>query len=95
MLKFGMQLGPSGAPVDRRHKQHIDGLWTEFATIVAGRIGAQYVAMLPIPNPFTNWSIHNRYSNRCHFTSADVTHHRKGAEQVQAVVKKAQQDGVL
>ena len=95
MRRWGMPVGPLGVPSDASHRRHVNTLWPEFATVVRGRIGGRYLNMLPPRNPFTKWSIHNRYAQHHHFSRVGVQPHRKAARDVRTMVERARQDGVL
>ena len=95
MRRSGMLVGPLGVPCQPARRKHVNLLWPEFATVVRGRIGGRYLSMLPSPNPFSNWSINNRYAQHHHFSRVGVQPHRKAARDVRKMVERARQDGVL
>ena len=68
MRRSRMQVEPLGVPTRPEHKVHVNKLWAEFPAFVSGRIGGRYVNLLLARNPFTNWSIGNRYAHDRHST---------------------------
>lgn len=93
MIKFGMPLSGS-SPQDRIDKVHADGVWQRYQSYQSGHIsGADYG--LTAQNPFSTWSIHQRYWKSSCITEQNAQTHRQGASQVEGLVKKAQLAGFL
>jgi hypothetical protein len=96
MLGLGMQLRPDGAPVEPEHRKHVDSLWGEFCSFAQGRNGAKYaVVVSSVANPFSSWSISQRYEHRANITQAIMKEHEKGARKAMNVLKQAFLDGVV
>jgi hypothetical protein len=96
MLGLGMQLRPDGAPVESRHRKHVDSLWGEFCSFAQGRNGAKYAAMVSsVANPFSGWNISQRYEHRANINQAIVKKHEKDAESAMKVLREAYHDGVI
>ena len=76
----------------------VDVIWPTFAkcaTSARGRVGAGFVTLLPSGTPFATWSVQNRYAHNRHFHRAVTMPHRKAAEEVLKMVRRAKLDGVL
>ena len=95
MLGLGMSVDAEGTPCKQEHRQHMPGLVPVFRDFTHQRGGGAYLASLPGGNPFSGWSIHDRYANRNRFDRADVAPHRNAADRVCRMVERAKQDGVL
>lgn len=95
MRRSGMPVGPLGVPALEQHKQHVNTLWPQFATFVRGRIGGRYLSLIPPANPFSNWSIGDRYAHRHHFHRTGVDDHRKAARKVFWMIQQAKVNGDL
>ena len=93
MLSLGMGVDDSGTPIEPKHKQHVDGLWPVFEDFAQGSGGKAYLASLPSGDPFSGWSIHDRYANRSFFQRANVASHRCAARQVGHSVQRAALEG--
>ena len=94
MRRSDMPVGLLGIP-DEEYRRHVSGLWPQFAIFVRGRIGARYLPLLPHQNPFTDWSISDRYASSHHFNRARVDSHRKAARKVCQMIHSAKMDGYL
>ena len=92
MRKLGMQVDDQGAPMERKHREHIDKLWPTYIDFAEGQHEQHYVLC---GAPFADWSINDRYANRNHFTQPNVEPHRAAAAQVCDIVKRAITDGLL
>ena len=95
MKSLGMPVDTDGTPQKREHRKHVQDLWPEFGSFAQNRNGAKYVTLLLQPNPFANWSHHDRYAHRRHFCRANVQPYRDGAKRVCDMVASAKQDGLL
>ena len=96
MLGLGMMpVTPHGVPMQREHRQHVDLLWPEFRRFVRRRIGGRYLDLLPGGNPFSSWSIEDRYAHGRHFHYASVSPLRSAADGVRKMVRRARQDRVI
>lgn len=91
----GMPVDATGKPTSTKHLKHIREFWPVFSTFAHGPLGARYVPLLPNGTPFDDWSVDDRYADRCHFQKAGVEPHRTAARDVHHMVQFAKQDGVL
>ncbi|MEE8525688.1 MAG: hypothetical protein V3T72_17260, partial [Thermoanaerobaculia bacterium] len=64
VVALGAPMTPAGDLIDRSHRRHIDELWSEYQTSVAGRRGSRFLSPLSrfADNPFKDWSIARRYA---------------------------------
>ena len=92
MRALGMQVDDEGKPTEKEHREHIDKLWPAYIDFVKHRNGGRY---LLDGKPFDNWSIHDRYANRSHFTRLNVAPHRAAAHRIRDVVELATTEGLL
>lgn len=95
MRRSRMPVGRFGVPKSPQHRKHVNELWPEFFAFLNGRIGGRYVHLIPVGNPFTDWSVGDRYAHSHHFRKSSVEPHRKAARRVCSMIKTAKQDGVL
>jgi len=90
MFALGMTLRTDGVPADRQHRVHINDLWNEFVSFTNSRNGAQYASQISnIANPFTNWSVNQRYDHRTGVTSVITETHRQGAQMAKQILDSA------
>ena len=93
MIKFGMPLRGE-SPQKQQDRVHADGIWQRYQSYQGGHsLGATYV-LIP-QNPFSAWSIHQRYWKNSCVTEQDAQSHQQGAKDVETLVKKAQLAGLL
>lgn len=94
MQGFGMPLHPTtGSPMQRADWVHADGIWARFESYRSGHHqGAGYV--LPLPSPFADWHVSQRYAHRSNFDQARAGSHRVGANVVRAMIQKARLEGL-
>lgn len=93
MIKFGMPLRGE-SPQKQQDRVHADGVWQRYQSYQGGSLlGATYV--LTTSNPFSAWSIHQRYWKNSCVTEQDAQSHQQGAKDVETLVKKAQLAGLL
>lgn len=93
MIKFGMPLS-GNLPQDKKDRVHADGAWQRYESYRSDYIsGAGYG--LTTQNPFSAWSIHQRYWKSSCITVQAVNTHQQGAKQVAGLIKKAQLAGLL
>lgn len=95
MLAFGMPFDTARNQPSRRSDQvHADGIWARFESYRCGHHrGAGYV--LPVPNPFDDWNVSQRYANQSHFDRARAQRRQSGAASVRELVRKARREGLL
>ena len=74
---------------------HLPELWPTFETFAQGRNDGRYLQLLPVGEPFADWSIHGRYANRKHFDQGRVGPHRDAARGIRVMVDsmELEQDG--
>ena len=84
--------GPSGTSV---HYGHLPGIWDEVAVHANGRAGAQFVALLATPNPYTDWNIADRYRDGSTITGAATHKHIQAAADLGRVYQRAILSGAL
>ncbi len=82
MVADGLPIDPAGSPSNRKYRKHVDALWHIFRAFVQGRRTGDLLHHLPQPNPFTSWSVENRYANGVHFNRQSVDPHRTAARRV-------------
>lgn len=84
MVADGLPVDAAGSPRADKYRKHIDvnKLWDGFRAFVQGRKTGQLLHHLPQSNPFTSWSINNRYANGDHFNKQSVDPHRAAARRV-------------
>lgn len=93
MLEFGMPYNlDKDMPKKAEDRIHADGVWERYESYRSHR-GADY--LLPEPNPFDNWRASDRYASQSQFDQVHVTPHRRGAELVRELVKKANLEDLL
>lgn len=95
MVRFGMMVNPTtGSPTAREDRSHVNRVWDRFESYRSGKLeGVDYG--LPIPNPFDNWDVSDRYAHQSNFNPADVQLHQAGAAVICELIKKAQREGLL
>ncbi len=94
MVKFGMTVNSEGNPTDKEDLKHINKIWERFESYRQGKFeGIDYG--LPVPNPFNNWDVSDRYAHQSNFNQASVQLHKAGAEAICELIKKAQREGLL
>ena len=90
MISLGMGLGKDDAPRERRHRVHINNLWTEFITFAQSRNGAHYVALMSgMVDPFADWHVNQRYWQRSYITKQVAESHRQAAHIARQVLGAA------
>lgn len=75
---------------------HLPSLWDEAMLVVAGRTAANaFASLLAAPNPFSSWSVHDRYEDGSTVTAAVVTSHLGMARQILGHLQNAKALGAL
>jgi len=78
----------------RRQRVHINHFWDDFVRLSRNQRSSQMLGgRLPPQNPFSNWSVNQRYASRQHFDQRLMEAHRRGAERVRNLVQNARQGG--
>ena len=95
MAKLGMQLDGFGGPKHRKYWRHVNELWPKFKTFAEGRGGSWYVTNLPDGEPFSNWTVQDRYAHEQGITESEAAAHRVAAKKVLSLLKTAQMMGRL
>lgn len=95
MIEFGMKTIPkTGSPADKRDSRHANDIWDRFESYRDGKVeGSGYI--LPRANPFDNWNVSDRYAHQSNFDQARAQSHKAGAQDVRALIAKAQREGLL
>ena len=75
-----------------KYRDHVNNLWREFCSVVEATGEARYVVE---GDPFSDWSVDQRYAHGCHVGPEKAQRHREGADQVVRVMKNAMEDGIL
>ena len=94
MKGLGMRVDAAGKP-DPKYLKHVHRLWPEFKSFAQARNGARYVNLLPVGEPFADWSHDDRYVHRICVKPSGVSAHRQAALRVRGIVELATQDGHL
>ncbi|MBF0568554.1 MAG: hypothetical protein HQK95_06750 [Nitrospirae bacterium] len=89
-----MLLFTSIKKLKKNYKFHINELWDKFITFAEGRNAIKYTYPLRASNPFSNWSVEQRYYNGTSITKEIVDEHMKAAKTVKGILNKAILDGV-
>lgn len=95
MVGLKMPVNSRGTPRNDEHRKHLPVLWSVFESFARKHEGETYLVLLPNDKPFADWSIDDRYANRCHFRRANVAPHQSAAGQVRRVVERAELDGII
>ncbi|RTR19917.1 SAM-dependent methyltransferase [Azospirillum griseum] len=91
MIAFKMKTRSSdGSPEKKEDRQHADIIWKRFETYRDGK-DAEY--LLANPSPFDDWKAEQRYAHQGDFNASRVEPHRKAAQDVHALIKRAEKDG--
>jgi len=93
MIEFGMQMN-NEAPVDNNDKVHADKVWSRYQIYQSGYVNGSNYA-LSDNNPFSSWSIHQRYWSDNDIDQLDIEMFKNGATQVENMIKRAKIDGLL
>jgi len=94
MQAFGMKTTAVGVPRDTKYRVHIDKLWLEFHAFADRRVPSHYASRLPKENPFTDWSVDQRYYRRDAISKKDALAHRDAARRVLDVLENVKVDGL-
>ncbi len=96
MIGLGAPASSAGQVLERRHRVHIDRLWTEFIAFAGTRGGAAYAGQLPAGRPFADWSVGQRYAGRHALpTHSRVETHKSAADSTMRILDQAFLDGVV
>ena len=95
MQALGMPVDDTGRPQADEHRKHVQALWPVFLSFAVENDGAHFATLLPVTNPFGDWSHHDRYAASRHFGSDRVEVHREAALRVCEMVTRATRDGLL
>jgi hypothetical protein len=95
MMRFGMQVDPmTGGPADRQDWKHVNNIWARFESYRSGKVESVAYG-LPMPNPFANWDVSDRYAHQSNFDLARVEGHQASAQTVRNLIARAQREGLL
>lgn len=94
MLAFGMPFDvDSNDPSKSADRKHANEIWVRFESYRCGHAhGTEYA--LP-ENAFADWNVSQRYERQSCFDQVRVLPHQQGAGIVQAMIQKAQRDGLV
>ena len=79
-------------PIGDDYRVHVDRLWGKFRYEVEARGETRYAVE---GDPFSDWSIGERYARGDHVDRRKAERHREGAERVLRRMEEARTDGVL
>ena len=82
MTAWGLETDESGSPADREYRKHVQDLWEPFIVWCGISGNEDYLSGLSADAPFQDWSHHNRYAHRRHFSQLDVARHSEAAQKV-------------
>ena len=85
----------SDGTIEKRYRAHIDKLWSEYLAFASGRRGARYTSLLGkfTHNPFSDWSIDQRYASaEPHLSGSTCETHKRAAGACLAVLRRVQED---
>lgn len=68
--------------------------WSRYQSYLSGHVLATKLS-LPMPNPFSDWLVSQRYAHQSNFDQARAQGHQTGAQAVRNLIAKAQRDGLL
>jgi hypothetical protein len=94
MIAFGMNIGNNGSPSTRSDKVHVNQIVTRYESYRSGHMSGQ---LYPInfPTAFDDWRAEQRYDNESTYSQLNIDNHRLAADDVNALIKKAQLDGLI
>ena len=92
MIAFGMAVDTTGGPVNKVDRVHADQLWMRYQSYLSGQ-PATY--SLPTQNPFSDWSVNQRYAHHKCFDKAIVMPHKDAAHTIHNLVHQAQMQGLI
>lgn len=93
MVVFGMPVEADGSPSRAKDRRHINRLVHRYTTYQQGPDAAQYALTSAID--FSNWDVSDRYAGDGHVSGARAASHRQGADEVHALVRQAEMEGLL
>lgn len=69
---------------------HLPGLWGEVATVTSGQAaGRGFASLIVQPNPFTDWSIHDRYKDGAAVSAGRALAHIAAARSRRAISRRS------
>ena len=80
-------------PIAGDYRRHVDELWPRYRALIENRGEMRY--LVDGGDPFSDWSIHDRYARRGHVDRARAKRHREGAEEVHLMLENVAADGRL
>ncbi len=96
MRAFGMPFDVyRDKPQRQTDRKHANGIWDRYESYRSGHHQGTGFVLPTTLNPFLDWDISQRYANQSHFDQARVESHRNATKQVQALIRKAQREGLL
>lgn len=89
MQRERMVDGEGTGALERKYWQHLPKLWGLFVDFVSERPGALLSDELRDRDPFSIWSIDDRYANTRHFQRRLVEPHRDAAQRIHDMCRRA------
>ncbi|MFP3043697.1 hypothetical protein LQZ19_17945 [Treponema primitia] len=94
MEAFGMNLDPTGEkPENPKDQVHLPQLLIRYESYRKDYDADEFC--LPEPNPFSSWSITDRYGNESNFNEMYVNPYKEGIVDIQALIYRAKREGLL
>lgn len=92
MMKFGMDVDPkTGSPKKSDDRVHANDLWPRYESYLNGKMeGIKYG--LPMPDPFKDWHVSDRYAPQSDFDHARAQSHQAGAKVICELVKRYEEN---
>jgi HEPN domain-containing protein len=78
-----------------RVRSHVNRLWGELSTALAGRTGATLTALLLASAPFTGWDVADRYRDGTAVSDQSARDHVGTAKKVIEILEQAILDGIV
>jgi hypothetical protein len=94
MAALGMERTNSGSPRDSGLKVHMPEQWSAFQSFASGRLAARYLDRLDPSNPFSDWTVDQRYVHRIQISDAVMSKHREAAIHCRTCLHALILDGV-
>lgn len=93
MIKFGMPMA-NGMPNVKDDRVHIEKVWQRYQSYQSGAVNGASFSLTPT-NPFTGWSVSQRYWEDACFNQAATDGFKNGAALVAKLIHRAKIEGLL
>lgn len=90
LIVYGIN-NSNGDICDRSYRTHINSLWNMYPAFSQHR---NFYA-INSQNPFSNWEIGQRYSQKQDIDEQTAKEHKRAVEELRKIINKAKLDGVL